>query len=78
MQAGIWRDLVLRQQRTPDGIADHLLHLVGETCRRDAELWRTYLAETRAFMETKGINPRELSGLVAWLAEYQPPRQTLP
>ena len=78
MQAGIWRDLVLRQQRTPDGVADHLLHLLGERCRRDAELWRTYLAETRQFMETKGINPRELSGLVAWLAEYQPPQQTVP
>ena len=76
--AGVWRGLVLRQQRTPDGIADHLLHLLGETCRRDAELWRTYLAETRQFMETKGVNPRELSGLVAWLAEYQPPQQTLP
>lgn len=73
-----WALAVQRTDRSDGSILDSLLTRVGESCRDDASVWKSFVQHCRNRLRAGAVGISQLAAAVDWLEEFHPPKEILP
>jgi hypothetical protein len=60
------------------GLTATILQRLGEECRNNANLWRTFVEEIRKHFDSKAISLHTLSRQIDWLESFRPQEEKMP